>query len=415
MKKKLCKKLVGLAGMSMIIFLVFTACSWETPESPKVDVQQIVNDDKDIDSMKENQNGQEQQNQGRQEKEKSDQVNSDYFAEADLQGSVAEFSDSGFELSVAEIIKEDGGGVMVQAAPGAENEEDAKWQVNLIGYDDLEKDSPFTENVCRIIEGTYAKADNEVVINQFLAETNQIKIGDTVSFILGNENVSVKITGFYLTGSERKQTDAVATINRMENQIYTNISFMEKMGISSYEKIIAYVDDPELLSETADNIGNVLGDKAGISTQDTMYQKMKFSIMQVERVTKLIFILTVITSIFVVGMLLCMWMRNRKVEMAVFISLGITKVEVFLQMVLEIICVYLLSSMIAAGIFGMLTPLLSGVMSKIDGFGSGISFSIWNVWKVWLIGMATLAIITLIAMMPCLTKRIKDTLSEMEG
>lgn len=300
-------------------------------------------------------------------------------------------------------------------APVPGGEEDAEWQVNLCGFDDLEKDSPFTENVCRMIEGTYAKADNEVVINQFLAETNQIKIGDTVSFILGNETVSAKVTGFYLTGSERKQTDAVATINRMENQIYTNISFMEKLGIGNYEKIIAYVDDPELLSETADNISSVLGDKAGISTQDTMYQKMKFSIMQVERVTKLIFILTVITSIFVVGMLLCMWMRNRKVEMAVFISLGIAKVEVFLQMVLEIICVYSLSSIIAAGIFGVFTPLLSELMSKIDGFGFGISFSIWNVWKVWLIGMATLVIITLIAMMPCLTKKIKDTLSEMEG
>lgn len=300
-------------------------------------------------------------------------------------------------------------------APVPGGEEDAQWQVILHGYDDLEKDSPFTENVCRIIEGSYAKDDNEVVINQFLADTNQIEIGDTISFVLGNENVSAKVTGFYLTGSERKQTDTVATINRMENQIYTNISFMEKIGIGNYEKIIAYVDNPELLSETADDIGNALGDKAGISTQDTMYQKMKFSIMQVERVTKLIFILTVITSVFVVGMLLCMWMRNRKVEMAVFISLGIAKVEVFLQMVLEIICVYSLSSMIAAGMFGVLTPLLSELMSKIDGFGLAISFSIWNVWKVWLIGMVTLVIITFIAMLPCLTKRIKDTLSEMEG
>ena len=300
-------------------------------------------------------------------------------------------------------------------APVPGGEEDAQWQVILHGYDDLEKDSPFTENVCRIIEGSYAKDDNEVVINQFLADTNQIAIGDTISFVLGNENVSAKVTGFYLTGSERKQTDTVATINRMENQIYTNISFMEKIGTGNYEKIIAYVDNPELLSETADDIGNALGDKAGISTQDTMYQKMKFSIMQVERVTKLIFILTVITSVFVVGMLLCMWMRNRKVEMAVFISLGIAKVEVFLQMVLEIICVYSLSSMIAAGMFGVLTPLLSELMSKIDGFGLAISFSIWNVWKVWLIGMVTLVIITFIAMLPCLTKRIKDTLSEMEG
>lgn len=48
----------------MMAMLCFTACSQEIPESPKGDVQQIVNDEKDIDSMKENQNGQEQQEQG---------------------------------------------------------------------------------------------------------------------------------------------------------------------------------------------------------------------------------------------------------------------------------------------------------------------------------------------------------------
>ena len=300
-------------------------------------------------------------------------------------------------------------------APIAGADENEAWQVCLIGFDDMEKDSPFTENVCRIVEGEFAKEDNEVVINQHLAEYNQIKIGDTLFFVSENENLSAKVTGFYLTGNERQQTKNVSTINRMENQIYTSISFATKMGADSYERIIAYVDDPELLSETADNIGEALGDKVSTSTQDTMYQKMKISIMQVERVTMLIFVLTVITSIFVVGMLLCMWMRNRKVEIAVFISLGISKAEVFLQMIVEIIFVYSISNILSAGIFGILTPLLSELMGGIDGFRMGISFSIWNVWKVWFLGVVVLMLTTLAAMLPCLTKRIKDTLSEMEG
>lgn len=120
MKKKMYKKLAGMAGMSMMAFMCFTGCSQETPESSKWDVQQIVNDEKDADSVKENQNEQIQEEQPMQE----EQGKSDFYAGADLQGSVVEFSDGGFELSAAEVIKEDEGSAMVQAAPGAENEED---------------------------------------------------------------------------------------------------------------------------------------------------------------------------------------------------------------------------------------------------------------------------------------------------
>lgn len=112
--KKLYEKLVGIAGMSMIVLLCCTACSQETLESPKADVQQSVNDEKETDNTKENQ----------QEQEKLEQVDSGFYAGADLQGSVVEFSDSGFKMSVAKNIKVDGGELMVQAAPGAENEED---------------------------------------------------------------------------------------------------------------------------------------------------------------------------------------------------------------------------------------------------------------------------------------------------
>lgn len=142
---------------------------------------------------------------------------------------------------------------------------------------------------------------------------------------------------------------------------------------------------------------------------------MKFVVAQIERVTKLIFALTVITSIFVVGMLLCMWMRNRKVEMAIFISMGISKSEVFLQMVVEIVFLYSLGCFLSAGIFAVLAPMLSTLMGKVDGLILDIRFSMLNVLKIWILGMGILSVITFIALLPNLKKKIKDTLSEMEG
>ena len=118
MKKKMYKKFVVLAGMTMVTLMCFTGCSQETPESTKLDTYPIVNDStSNAGDKQQEQIQQEQITQGEQGK-------SDFYAGADLQGSVVEFSDSGFELSAAEVIKEDEGEVMVQAAPGAENEED---------------------------------------------------------------------------------------------------------------------------------------------------------------------------------------------------------------------------------------------------------------------------------------------------
>ncbi len=112
MKKNIYKKLVGLAGMSIMILLCCTACSQDQPKNPKGEVQQ---------------NGNAWEEDNRQENgnvEQEEQSDSGFYAGADLQGSVVEFSDSGFKMSVAKNIKVDGGELMVQAAPGAENEED---------------------------------------------------------------------------------------------------------------------------------------------------------------------------------------------------------------------------------------------------------------------------------------------------
>ena len=48
-------------------------------------------------------------------------------------------------------------------------------QVRLVGYDDLKLDGAFAESEIRIVKGKYPKEKNEVVINQILAETKQVR------------------------------------------------------------------------------------------------------------------------------------------------------------------------------------------------------------------------------------------------
>ena len=85
MKKKSCKKLAVLAGMIMMVLLCCTACSGETPESPKADFQGQQETEKSDFYAGADLQGSSQ--------EKPEQEDSDYFAEADLQGSVVEIVD----------------------------------------------------------------------------------------------------------------------------------------------------------------------------------------------------------------------------------------------------------------------------------------------------------------------------------
>lgn len=128
MKKFFGKKVLGLAGFSMAVMLGCTACA--NGQTGKTDgdvnqrvkmenVNQSVNVEKETGDTQENQEMNQYENSA-----DSDKSDLNFFKEANLQGSVVEFSDSGFEMSVAVITKEGDGEVMAEAAPGAEKEED---------------------------------------------------------------------------------------------------------------------------------------------------------------------------------------------------------------------------------------------------------------------------------------------------
>jgi putative ABC transport system permease protein len=272
----------------------------------------------------------------------------------------------------------------------------------------VENDSVFEEKIYRLTEGNFPQNNNEIVINQLLAEQNGLKIGDRIS-------EDFLIVGFFLSGTERQQTDKVDTVNRIENQIYGMNDAWQNTESEKLTKIVCYVKEPELLSELADELEVQYGENAYVKADDNTYQKIKLSVKQTDRITLLVLAITLVTGCIVTGLLLSMWMRGRKTEIAVYISLGMNKGNIFLQMELEEMILYALSFVVSAVLINKILPTVITRLDILDEIGGTFQMSMESMMMSFALGIGIVVLLTGIAMFPYLKKQPKEIFSEMEG
>ena len=294
-------------------------------------------------------------------------------------------------------------------------------KVSLLSFDDMETDSPFADQSFRLTEGRLIGPDSRycAVVNQGFAQANGLKVGDT--FSLENEEgkkTTVEIIGEYLAGNETRQEKETLALYRQENQIYIdNTAYLELFGEKGFYKLSAYVSQPELLDSLAGEMQEIVGEKAEITTSDTLYQQMKAPLTQITRVVSLMRLLAFGTGTAVVSLLLCMWMRSRQKEMAVFLSMGEGKSVIFWQALLESAVVFLIALLgacaLGAAAAGWMQKLL---LATVDtGASLTVTLQAGDIAQLLGIGGAVVGIGVLLSLIPVLRSNPKDILSRMEG
>lgn len=272
----------------------------------------------------------------------------------------------------------------------------------------IDKDSPFEEQIYRLVEGNFPSVGNEIVINQLLAEQNGLRVGDKLQ---GN----YRTTGIFLSGTERQQTEKVATVNRIENQIYGLADENLSESCQGYTKVVCYVTEPEQLDELFETLDARYHAKAYVQANDTIFQKMRISMEQTDRITTFVLVITLITGCSVTGLLLSMWMRGRKTEIAVYVSLGLKKSNLFLQAVAEGLTLYIISFIVSEFLIHSILPWIGDSFGMSEGTG-GIRMADYAGDLLLLsCGVCLIILLTVIAMFPYLKKHPKEILSEMEG
>ena len=294
-------------------------------------------------------------------------------------------------------------------------------KVSLLSYDDMDTDSPFADQSYRLTDGELIRPETKysAVINAQFAEANGLQIGDTLSFESeSGKTVTVKVIGEYLTGNESQQENTTLAVYRMENQIYIdNTAYVELFDGSGFYKVSAYTGQPELLDTLAESIQGVLRDKADVTTSDALYQQMKAPLTQITRVVSLMRLLTFFTGTVIVSLLLCMWMRSRQKEMAVFISMGEQKIIIFLQALLEAAVVFLIALIGSCGLGSLASGWLQDLLlSSVETSVSlQVSLQFTDIALLLGIGSGVVVIAVLLSVLPVIRANPKDILSRMEG
>ena len=246
-----------------------------------------------------------------------------------------------------------------------------------------------------------------------------MQIGDTLSFEAENgKTVTVEVIGEYLTGNESQHETTTLAVYRMENQIYIdNTAYVELFDGSGFYKVSAYTGQPELLDTLAESIQGVLQDKADVTTSDALYQQMKAPLTQITRVVSLMRLLTFFTGTVIVSLLLCMWMRSRQKEMAVFISMGEQKIIIFLQALLEAAAVFLIALIGSCGLGSLASSWLQDLLlSSVETDVSlQVSLQFTDIALLLGIGSGVVVIAVLLSLLPVIQANPKDILSRMEG
>lgn len=302
----------------------------------------------------------------------------------------------------------------------SDSEDENNWKVTLLSYDELERDSAFSDLRYRLMKGDMITegSGKGAVINFALADANGLEIGDEME--VGTETgsvINVKIIGVFVAGSERNQMDTLQAVNRIENQIFIdNESYTGLFDNAGYRKIAVYTKKPDQIDVLVQELKDFLGSRVEINTADILYRQLEVPLNRIVRVMKLMLVFTLAAGVTITSILLCMWMRSRKREIAVFISMGKKKTDILMQVFMETAAVFCLSvfgaCVIGSGMAGIMKELL---MEENTAVFLSVSLQAGDIAAMFFAGGCIAVIAVCISLLPILRANPKDILSKMEG
>ena len=291
--------------------------------------------------------------------------------------------------------------------------------VTLYGYDDLSKDSRFAELEMKLMKGELisSKSKNEIVVNQKLAEENSLGIGDKLVFENAGKIVEGTICGIYESSVQDKQPDTMISFYRIENIIFVSQDIVHELNNKDvYSKIVLYLAEPEKIKDVEQQMMDYFGENAEVSISDSMYQKVQMQLQQLERISNLVLWGITLITFAVITLLYCIWIRDRKKEIGVFLSLGYTKRNIFFQVFTESEILLFISVIVGLFLSGKIANLIMNIfndaqVSRIN-LDTTINFKV--ACQVFAFGTGIILVAILIATLSLFLKKPREILAEME-
>ena len=279
----------------------------------------------------------------------------------------------------------------------------------VVGDRYSEKDSYFTDEGFKLTNGEHITPDKKQValVHQDFANRNNLSIGDYIVLknIEGNSiEIKVQIIGIFTSTRKSDSEEYMDTTNLFENIIFTDLNTSSKLIYETDSNNSQYgdfeVNDPEeldnLISEMK-KIENVNWDNCKITKNDSSFKNTKEALAGIQKIVSTAIITIFIISIILIVLILNLWTKHRINEIGILLSVGISKKDIILQQIIEILMVSLpafafslVTSSIATKIVG--SKLISSIANSIE-----ISVNIFDWLLVSAIGLVILLTATILS------------------
>lgn len=239
------------------------------------------------------------------------------------------------------------------ANQSTERTQNFKRTVMLTGVNDSSKENKFVSGVYKLIEGEHIENQdkNKILMHIDLAKKNNLKLGDKIKLKSNlfdadnekgaNETVEVEIKGLF-DGHNNSNVSSAQEL--YENTLITDIDTAAKVYGNTEDT--AVYQDATFFVKGNKNIDKIISDieKLDINWKQytlvkssSNYPLLQQSISGIYSMANKLFIGSLIFAGITVSLLLFLWMNARKREVAIFLSLGISKIKIFGQFVFELL------------------------------------------------------------------------------
>ncbi len=291
--------------------------------------------------------------------------------------------------SVADLVDYD----LMQTAETLANQSEERTKnfgraVMLTGVNESAKETKFVSGAYKLVAGKHLTSNDhhKILMHKDLAQKNKLKIGDKLKLKSNifdadnekkaNEIVEVEIKGLF-EGHHKGGISAAQEL--YENTLITDIDTAAKVygnteETATYQDATFFVKANKKLESVVKELGKLDIDwrQYSLIKSSSNFPALQQSISGIYAIANRLLIASILFAGLIVSLLLFLWMNARKKEIAVLLSIGISKIRIFGQCMIELFMVsipafigsYFLANYMAKIMGDTILKKVSGTISK---------------------------------------------------
>ena len=307
--------------------------------------------------------------------------------------------------------------------------------VSLEATNNTKRNILFSSGVFTMKEGKNIGENdkNSIIVHEEFAKQNNLKLGDEVNLELLDIEKSGKIKShkFKIIGifsGKKQETYTGLSSDFSENMVFVDYSTSQEILNKSENnkianKILMYSSSAESTDLALNKLKELKIDESKffVEKDSNAFEESLESVSGIKHIIKIMTYSIMLGGMVVLSLILILWLRERIYEIGIFLSIGISKIQIIMQFIFELIFISI-PSIISSLFLGnvLLKVIVDGFMNSEDSMISGgslinnssFTLNITTLGQSYLILISIIVLSVVFASSLILIKKPKEILSK---